>query len=295
MSIDEVAGELYGLPPEEFTAARNARAKEAASAGDGDLAARVKGLRKPTAGAWLLNQLVRHQADEVRRVIDLGAQLRSAQGAMSAQQLRELNAQRRELTRAVARQAGRIGEEAGRRVTPAVLATVEESLRSAMVDEAAGAALTSGLLTDTFSSNGLEPVDLSQVVALYEPGSAATAQMASEASGTEDELAGRRTARELADAQRALEEADAVARRSRDAAGSARARVEAASTERERLEAELEEVRGRLERLQEQVERAAAAQAAAQEESAGAEATEAGAEEQLSAVRARVEELLEGV
>ena len=59
MSIDDVAQELYALVPEEFTAARNARAKEAKAAGDAELAAQVQALRKPTAGAWLLNQLVR--------------------------------------------------------------------------------------------------------------------------------------------------------------------------------------------------------------------------------------------
>jgi hypothetical protein len=55
---------------------------------------------------------------------------------------------------------------AGRKVSPQVAADVEETLRSAMVDPNAGAALASGRLTDNFSSNGLEPVDLSRVVAL---------------------------------------------------------------------------------------------------------------------------------
>ena len=82
-----------------------------------------------------------------------------------------LDQQRRQLTRAVAQQARTLGQDAGRRVTDQVTTDVEETLRSAMVDEAAGAALLTGLLTDTFSSTGLEPVDLSRVVAV--PGSAA--------------------------------------------------------------------------------------------------------------------------
>ena len=80
MSIEDVARELYGLEPEEFTAARNARAKEAKEAGDRELASRVQSLRKPTAGAWLLNQLVRRHGDEVQQVLDLGAQLEGGPG-----------------------------------------------------------------------------------------------------------------------------------------------------------------------------------------------------------------------
>ena len=41
MGIDDVAHELYGLVPEEFTAARNAKVKEAKAAGDAELAAAV--------------------------------------------------------------------------------------------------------------------------------------------------------------------------------------------------------------------------------------------------------------
>ena len=46
-------------PPEGFTAARNARAKEVQVGGDRDLAAAIRGLTKPTAAAGLANQLVR--------------------------------------------------------------------------------------------------------------------------------------------------------------------------------------------------------------------------------------------
>ena len=98
----------------------------------------MQSLRKPTAGAWLLNQLVRQHGDEVQQVLDLGAQLRAAQGTLGADELRALDRQRRQLTRAVAEQARDLGREAGRRVTDATTADVEETLRSAMVDAAAG-------------------------------------------------------------------------------------------------------------------------------------------------------------
>ncbi|HEX6580351.1 MAG TPA: hypothetical protein VF195_05715, partial [Actinomycetota bacterium] len=58
--------ELYGLPLERFTAERDALAKELASAGDRDGAARVKALRKPVVAAWAVNLLAREDPDGVK-------------------------------------------------------------------------------------------------------------------------------------------------------------------------------------------------------------------------------------
>ena len=173
MTVEEVAAELYGLAPEDFTATRNARAKEAKEAGDAELAAAVQRLRKPTTAAWLLNLLVRRHGDEVEQVLALGAQLRAAQGTLSGDDLRALDRQRRQLTHAVSEQARALGRDAGRRVSEQAATEVEETLRAAMVDETAGAALSTGLLTDTFSSTGLDAVDLTGLVALPVGGGAA--------------------------------------------------------------------------------------------------------------------------
>ncbi len=189
MGIEDVADELYGLPPEEFTAARNTRAKAAKDDGDRELAAAVTALRKPTAGAWLLNQLVRQHRGEVDAVLELGIRLRAAQGTLGAADLRALDEQRRQLTRAVARQAVAIAVSAGRKVSTQVAADVEETLRSAMVDPDAGAALATGLLTDTFSSNGLEPVDVARVVALGERATGRAAPAPTRTATTSDAVA----------------------------------------------------------------------------------------------------------
>ena len=162
--------------PEEFTAARNARAKEAKAAGDAESRRRCRPSASRPPGRGCSTSSCAGTADEVQQVLDLGAQLRAAQGNLGAAEVRALDQQRRQLTRAVAQQARTLGQDAGRRVTDQVTTDVEETLRSAMVDEAAGAALLTGLLTDTFSSTGLEPVDLSRVVAV--PGSAAGAATA---------------------------------------------------------------------------------------------------------------------
>ena len=264
MSIEDVARGLYGLVPEEFTAARNERAKVARAAGDGELARRVQSLRKPTAGAWLLNQLVRQHGDEVQHVLDLGAQLRAAQGTSGADELRALDRQRRQLTRAVAEQARDLGRDAGRRVTDATTADVEETLRSAMVDAAAGAALSTGLLTDTFSSTGIEPVDLSRVVALAPP-TADPDGTASEGGGGAEDAARPDAARQrlVAKAEQAVAAADAALRSAHERVEAAAGDVTRARRERERVEAKRDEVRRRLDALDAEVEAATEAEALA--------------------------------
>ena len=293
MSIEDVARELYGLEPEEFTAARNAAAKEAKDAGDPELAGRVRSLRKPTAGAWLLNQLVRRHGDEVQQVLDLGAQLRAAQGTLGADVLRALDRQRRRLTRAVAEQARALGRDAGRRVTDQTTADVEETLRSAMVDAAAGAALSTGLLTDTFSATGLEPVDLSRIVALGAP-AAAPAAAASEGSVAPTEAPDPARQRKVAKAEQAVADAGSALSAARERVEQAGEEVARAQQQREQLQAEREEVQRRLHDLDAQVASAAEAHDAATRDHAQAQQDETSAVEAATRLAAEFEELLGG-
>ena len=312
MSIQEVAQELYGLVPEEFTSARNARAAEARAAGDRELAAQVQALRKPTTGAWLVNQLVRRHGTEVQQVLELGAQLRAAQGTLAADELRALDRQRRQLTHAVAQQAAALGRQAGRRVTDQVATEVEETLRSAMVDADAGTALSTGLLTDTFSSTGLEPVDLSRVLALDRsagaPAAAPDARRAARRSKapastgtTRDPDADRRQEqdrereqqrqqqrREAKSALREAESALATARRLSERAAEIAADAE---RRREELESELEEARRRVEELEAHARDAATAEADAARVQDEAALQEAAAGQDVERLRERLEEL----
>lgn len=74
---------LYGLPLNEFTAARNARAKKLKQ-DDPELAAAVAALPKPSVAAAALNELVREDPSEVRALIQSGKRLRQAQEAAVA-------------------------------------------------------------------------------------------------------------------------------------------------------------------------------------------------------------------
>ncbi|MEO7422272.1 MAG: hypothetical protein ABIU87_07750 [Ornithinibacter sp.] len=253
MQIEEVASELYGLPPEDFTAARNARAKEAAGSGDPALSVAVRVLRRPTVAAWLLNQLVRGHRGGVEQVLELGTRLRAAQGTLDAAALRALDEQRRTLTRAVTQQAVGIGRDAGRKISAQVVAEVEETLRSAMVDPDAGAALATGLLTDTFSSTGLEPVALARVVALGAPTLAPARSDTARAPSVKGPADAERAERDLSAARRAVAEAAHAVEVAGEASEQHRRRAVADRLRREELESELAGARGRVEELQARV------------------------------------------
>src|SRR3954469_25943183 len=92
--LDAIADELYALLPQDFTDARNARAKAVKSAGNRELASAIGALRKPSNGAWVVSQLVRERADLVDQLLDLADALRSAQETLSGPELRALSAQR---------------------------------------------------------------------------------------------------------------------------------------------------------------------------------------------------------
>src|SRR5204863_3857402 len=80
---DEALDRLYRGPLEEFIAARNELAKSLRPS-DAAAADWVKGLQKPSRAAWLVNQLATRKADEVKRLLEIGEELRAAQEEMLA-------------------------------------------------------------------------------------------------------------------------------------------------------------------------------------------------------------------
>ena len=163
----EIADALYALGPSEFTPARDVRAKELRS-DDRALSERVKGLRKPSLAAWVVNLLVRREADQVDQLIAVGAALREAQAALDGEELRALTRQRRQLTAAVTTQARSWAGQAGQRVTEPVAEQVESTLTAAMLDAGAAAAVRSGLLVAALTATGVESVDVAPAVAVPE-------------------------------------------------------------------------------------------------------------------------------
>jgi hypothetical protein len=154
VDVDEVADELYALTPEEFTPARNARAKEAKAAGEAETAAAIAALRKPTAVAWLANALARQRPDEIGPLLDLGDALREATATLSGPELRELSSQRHRLVYAMVQQAKAVAAESGRRVTDDVARKLEETLTAALSNAEYGEQLRQARLTDALVPGG---------------------------------------------------------------------------------------------------------------------------------------------
>ncbi|MCW6011120.1 hypothetical protein K1W54_42245, partial [Micromonospora sp. CPCC 205371] len=154
MSLDDIADELYALPPREFTAARNARAKQAREAGDTELAKRINALGKPTMTGWLTNQLVRERPDEIRALLELGASLREATASLAGDELKELSRQQRQVVQALVRQARALAEAAGHPASEDTARGLEQTLHAALADEGAAAQLNAGHLTGVLSTTG---------------------------------------------------------------------------------------------------------------------------------------------
>ena len=149
-----MVNELYGLPPRQFTEARDARASEARAAGDRDLAASVKKLRKPSTGAWMANMLVRQQKTEIDDLIGLGEGLRSARNPRG-EQIRSVSKEKADSVTALLRQAARIASRAGEPVSQSAQQDIEATLDAAFADTSSAAALREGCLTGALHYSGL--------------------------------------------------------------------------------------------------------------------------------------------
>lgn len=242
------ADELYGLVPEEFTSARNARAK-AVKADDRELAQRIGELRKPSPAAWIVNRLVREQPDGLDELLDLGQDLREAQSAGDGRALTGIGSERRKLVSGLLHEATRIAEDAGRPPSRAVLDEVEQSLIAATVDERAGEALATGRLVRGIQAVGFEDVDLDGAVA-GEPSARRPAKRRTTRSGGEvtAERAGATGSKRAS--KQGAGDSDAEAEAERRRADAARA------AERERAEADVQEARDRAEQAQRDLDEA---------------------------------------
>ncbi len=134
--LDDATDELYGVLPSEFVARRTAIVKRAKADGDRDLAREVTALRRPTQGAWAINQWARREPDGVSAVLDLGAEMVTAQRTSSADRLRELSARRQELLAESAAQVSAVAAELGSALSATAIREVTQSLRAAVADSA---------------------------------------------------------------------------------------------------------------------------------------------------------------
>jgi hypothetical protein len=140
--VEQQIDELFDLPLDEFTSARNALAKRLKQDGDSETAEQVRSLAKPSVAAWAVNQLARREPELVRSLLNVGSRLRSAQersfrGERSADELRAAQAEERDVIRRLTRTAESLLREGGRAASGPTLERVSSILRSAAVSEPA--------------------------------------------------------------------------------------------------------------------------------------------------------------
>ncbi len=229
--------QLYALPPEEFTAARDAAAKGAKTEGDAAQAKELKALRRPSVAAWLVNRLAREQRELLEQLLALGPALAQAQSSGHADDLRTLGRQRRELVEEV---AGAAVSAADRSVGGPVRDEVISTLEAALADPSSADAVRSGRLVRALSYAGFGEVDLSGAVA---PGAVSPAPSTTRPAAGKADAAAARAREALAAAEQAAHDAagdldDAVreAERAGRRAAQASEVLEAAQQEVQRAE-----------------------------------------------------------
>jgi hypothetical protein len=160
--LDEELEQLYALPLEEFTAARNDLAVRLRKAGQADAADRVGALRKPSVPVWTVNQLARRNPDDVAALAAAGEQLRRAQQeafrGSGADAVREATAAERSAVRTLTHHAQSLLRAEGRSASQQTLERIATTLRAAAVDPDAASLLVAGRLAGELDSPGFAAV-----------------------------------------------------------------------------------------------------------------------------------------
>ncbi|RBY76215.1 hypothetical protein DQ239_14580 [Blastococcus sp. TF02-09] len=314
MDLEQVADELYEVPPEEFVALRTTRQDEAKAEGDKALAKEIGALPKPSAAAWACNLLVREHRTEIEDLVELGDLLRAAQENLAGDQLRALDVQRRQLVTALTRQARGLAAGRGHPVSTAVATQVEETLRAAMADPDAGQALLTGRLTSPMSYSGLGTTVSKPDLRLVHPAprhtrttersekparTRAPAKQAGESAAdrrAREQEERRRAAeekrrRELAEARAVEQEATAAADEAAALLEEQRQRTEELAARRSELQARVDELADQLAEAEREVADAAAALKREERRRAAAEREAADAAEARDRAAAHVASL----
>lgn len=259
MGVREVAEELYGVAPNEFTSARNAAAGQAE---DKALAKEIRALRKPSASAAAINALVRSQPELIESVLDVGDRMRDAFAERDRDTIRSLTGDRqRLLQKAVAAAGGTSG---------AVQREIEETLQAAVIDPAAAAAVRSGFLLRALESTGVDQVEVGDSVALpidvgatrprstpkREASKGAKSHHGTAASPTDDA----ESAAERRERERSIRSAEKALERAKAAADTLDDELDEEVDRRSDLEAERDDLTRRLERTQNELTESRAAE-----------------------------------
>lgn len=234
IEIDDQVDDLYGLPREQFTRARNDLARSLRRAGDAESAEQAKSLAKPDQVAWAINQASREDPGLRDGLLAAGDRLRKAQSAALGGEGKGLREAIRSEREAVDALMEVVADHLGR----GHLDDAASTLHAASTSDTVRDQLRQGRLTKKARPTGMAGVDA--VVA--EP-----ARRSGKKSGVQLERA-RASARKKRDSQRA---AESDAREATEAA-------ERTRRELDRLEKRARSTKAKAERARQAADAAAA-------------------------------------
>lgn len=229
---DDPIDQLYQLPLDEFTAARNALAKET---GDGA----IKKLEKPKLPAWAVNQLYWRERKLWDDIIKTSTQVRTAHRDMLEGKKADVKAAEvfhAEAMRKAKDAVRRILESAGNTASDAVMTPVTETFDALPTTD------QPGRLTRPLRRTGFEALQGVTITAKAQPAIPKT-ETRKPAAGESDKDRRKREAdaQELAMNKERLRFAEAAEREAEAAVDRAKRAVERAEKTRERLEQEFDE------------------------------------------------------
>ncbi|GAB3916594.1 hypothetical protein GCM10011575_25040 [Microlunatus endophyticus] len=250
MELDEVARELYDGSPDDFVEIRKARAAEARSAGDRELAKQITALRRPTRSAWVVNLLSFQADDELAGLLDLGAALAQAQQRLSGDDLRQLSRQRNTAISALVRRGSQLAQVRGHRPSEATLREVTDTLQAALSDPGVAEVVRNGRLTQPQSYGGFGPeMIFAPAESRAEPPEPAPGTAPEDDQATPDERLHQQRLDELATAQQALDRLEVQLTRVEE-------QVQRAAEDADRRSQRLTELRDQLRRAEREADRA---------------------------------------
>jgi hypothetical protein len=292
VDLDTVTDELYSLHPGEFTASRNAWAKQAKAEGDKELADEIRQLEKPTTSAWLVNLLAREHSEELEPLIALGRELREAATDIDPEELRQLTRQRHQVVSALVQQARRLGAAQGTKVSDSVALEVQQTLDASLADPGVADDVLAGRITHAQEYAGFGGPMIGTATSGARPSRSTPAiapreQRAGQKQADVTDLAARR--RESA--QRAVEEADRALERARTEHESAAAKHHQAGEETRSARETVERLRTELESAEEHARDAARAERSARHHAEVAEDALDKAERTRERAQAKLQEV----
>jgi hypothetical protein len=261
VDVQEVTAELLALPLDEFTAKRNARAKELKAAGQQELAAQVSQLKKPPVYLWAANRVARRDPDLLASIQRAATSVAKAQtaGGTTARDLRTASEAFQKALDDAGQAATTVLEQGHHAATEQTQRRIREIFR--------GAALQGGQTWDDIRKGALisEPEAGDDVLAMFQAGVPPTPVLPRKRGG------GERAGKGRADTAKAQAAEDLHAARAAErAARMAAERAEQLEEVAKRLRAEAEQAAEQARRADERAKAAEKQAADARKEAAKA-------------------------